>query len=163
MHALKTWSLVVVLSCSALGAEPVKTFAGWPLVVPGPAEKVTVADTTIAEAQLTKDGVKITGRKDGLTTVIIWRPQAAEAEAMVVQVEGAGWNLRPVLVSLLDLEEGTTVTVGMFEERPMPDAMLTSSVVKADSARFIAGQKLNVPVQKGDPLLWSAFETIKKK
>lgn len=163
MHALKTLSLAIVLSFSALGAEPVKTFAGWPLVVPGPVEKVTVADASIAEAQVTKDGVKITGRKDGLTTVKIWRPKAAEAEAMAVQVEGSGWNLKPVLVSLLDLEEGTVVTASMFEERPMPDAMLTSSVVKPDSARFIVGQKLNVPVQKGDLVLWSAFETVKKK
>lgn len=163
MHALKTLSLVVVLSCSALGAEPVKTFVGWPLVVPGPVEKVTVADATIAEAQVTKDGVKITGRKDGLTTVKIWRPKVVEAESIAVQVEGAGWNLKPVLVSLLDLEEGTVVTTSMVEKRLLPEAMLTSSVVKPEASLYVIGQKLNVPVQKGDLLLWSAFETIQKK
>jgi hypothetical protein len=42
----------------------------------------------------------------------------------------------------------------------MPARFVTSSIVKPDSASYILGQPLNVPVQKGDALLWSQFEQM---
>ena len=41
------------------------------------------------------------------------------------------------------------------------EGFVTSSVVKPDSASYVVNQKVLVPVQAGDPLLWSQFETTK--
>jgi len=70
-----------------------------------------------------------------------------------------GWNLVPVIVAAQDLPEGTTVSYEMVSQRPIPEQFVTSSVVKPDSSTFVIGQRLLVPVQAGDPLLWSQFET----
>lgn len=70
-----------------------------------------------------------------------------------------GWNLVPVIVSAVDLSEGTTVTMEMISQRSIPEQFVTSSVVKPDSASYVVGQKVMVSMQAGDPLLWSQFET----
>jgi len=72
-----------------------------------------------------------------------------------------GWNLVPVVVAQKDLPEGTVVTFEMISQRSVPEQFVTSSVVKPDSASYIVNQKILVPVQAGDPLLWSQFETTK--
>ena len=72
-----------------------------------------------------------------------------------------GWNLVPVVVSAVDISEGTVVTFDMISQRSVPEQFVTSSVVKPDSASYIVNQKVLVPVQAGDPLLWSQFETTK--
>ena len=72
-----------------------------------------------------------------------------------------GWNLVPVVVAAVDLSEGTVVTFDMVSQRSVPEQFVTSSVVKPDSASYIVNQKVLVPVQAGDPLLWSQFETTK--
>jgi pilus assembly protein CpaB len=72
-----------------------------------------------------------------------------------------GWNLVTVVVASVDLSEGTTVTFDMIAQRAVPEQFITSSVVKPDSASYIINQKVLVPVQAGDPLLWSQFETTK--
>ncbi len=73
----------------------------------------------------------------------------------------AGWNLVPVIVANQDIPEGTQVSFDMVSQRPIPEQFVTSSVVKPDSASYIIGQKVLVPLQSGDPLLWSQFETSK--
>ena len=73
----------------------------------------------------------------------------------------AGWNLVPVVVANQDIAEGTPLSFDMVSQRPIPEQFVTSSVVKPDSASYVIGQKLTVPVQSGDPLLWSQFETSK--
>lgn len=73
----------------------------------------------------------------------------------------AGWNLVPVIVAATDIPEGTVVTYEMINQRPVPEQFVTSSVVKPDSASYVVGQKVLVPLQAGDPLLWSQFETSK--
>jgi len=73
----------------------------------------------------------------------------------------AGWNLVPVIVANQDIAEGTAVTFEMVSQRPIPEQFVTSSVVKPDSASYIIGQRVLVPLQAGDPLLWSQFETSK--
>lgn len=72
-----------------------------------------------------------------------------------------GWNLVPVVVAAVDISENTVVTFDMISQRAVPEQFVTGSVVKPDSASYIVGQKLLVPVLAGDPLLWSQFETKK--
>lgn len=74
-----------------------------------------------------------------------------------------GWNLVPVVVAAVDLSENTVVTMDMISQRSIPEQFVTSSVVKPDSASYIVNQKVLVPLQAGDPLLWSQFETTKHK
>lgn len=73
----------------------------------------------------------------------------------------AGWNLVPVLVASDSIGEGTVITYDMISQRAVPEQFVTSSVIKPDSANYIVGQKILVPLQAGDPLLWSQFETSK--
>ena len=72
-----------------------------------------------------------------------------------------GWNLVPVVVAGSDIPEGTVVTLDMISQRQVPEQFVTSSVVKPDSASYVVNQKVLVPLQGGDPLLWSQFETTK--
>ena len=72
-----------------------------------------------------------------------------------------GWNLVPVLVAAVDLAEGTTVSMAQLSQRSVPEAFVTSSVVKPDSASFVIGQKVQVAVAAGDPLLWNQFESAR--
>ena len=73
----------------------------------------------------------------------------------------AGWNLVPVIVASSDIAEGTQISLEMVSQRPIPEQFVTSSVIKPDSVSFVAGQRVLVPLQAGDPLLWSQFETSK--
>jgi pilus assembly protein CpaB len=72
-----------------------------------------------------------------------------------------GWNLVPVVVAAVDLSEGSVVTFDQISQRSVPEQFVTSSVVKPDSASYVVNQKVLVPVQAGDPLLWSEFETTR--
>ncbi len=72
-----------------------------------------------------------------------------------------GWNLVPVLVATVDLSEGTVVTMAQLSQRSVPEQFVTSSVVKPDSANYVVGQKVQVAVAAGDPLLWSQFESAR--
>lgn len=72
-----------------------------------------------------------------------------------------GWNLVPVVVAATDIPEGTVVTFDMVSQRQVPEQFVTSSVVKPDSANYIVNQKVLVPLQAGDLILWSEFETTK--
>lgn len=72
-----------------------------------------------------------------------------------------GWNLVPVIVAAVDIPENTVVTFEQLSQRSVPEQFVTSSVVKPDSASYIVNQKVLVPLQAGDMLLWSQFETRK--
>lgn len=72
-----------------------------------------------------------------------------------------GWNLVPVVVAAQDVPEGTVISFDMISQRSVPEQFVTSSVVKPDSASYVVNQKVLVPLQSGDPLLWSQFETTK--
>lgn len=75
----------------------------------------------------------------------------------------AGSQLVPVVVAAVDIPEGTAVTFDHIQQRSAPKQLVTSSVVKPESANYIVNAKLLVPVQKGDMLLWSQFETKSDK
>lgn len=72
-----------------------------------------------------------------------------------------GWNLTPIVVAAMDIEEGQTMTMDMMSRHMIPEQFVTSSVIKPESANYVDGQKVLVPIQKGDMLLWSQFETSK--
>lgn len=72
-----------------------------------------------------------------------------------------GWNLVPIVVAAQDIPDGTVLTFDMISQRQVPDQFVTSSVVKPHSANYILNQKVLVPLQAGDPLLWSQFENTK--
>lgn len=72
-----------------------------------------------------------------------------------------GWNLVPIVVAAQDIPENTVVTMEMISQRSVPEQFVTSSVVKPDSASYIVNQRTLVPLQAGDMMLWSAFETTR--
>ncbi len=111
----------------------------------------------------------MTVREGGLTRS--WRPFAISSVFGVIAIGVAallfdgttkrvrlGWDLVPVMVASVELPEGTTITVDMVAERAVPEAFVTSSVVRPDSVQYLINQKILVPTQAGDPLLWSQFE-----
>jgi Flp pilus assembly protein CpaB len=74
-----------------------------------------------------------------------------------------GWNLVPAVVAAVDMSEGTVVGFEQISQRSVPEQFITSSVVRPDSASYIVNQRILVPVQAGDLMLWSQFETTKRE
>lgn len=72
-----------------------------------------------------------------------------------------GWELVPVLVAAEDLREGTVMTLEMLARNEVPEQFVTASVVRPELAQTILGQRLIAPMQAGDPVLWSHFETAR--
>jgi pilus assembly protein CpaB len=72
-----------------------------------------------------------------------------------------GWNPVTVTVAAVDIPEGAVVTMDMIAQRSVPEQFVTASVVKPDSASYVVNQKVLVPLQTGDPLMWSQFETTR--
>jgi flagella basal body P-ring formation protein FlgA len=66
--------------------------------------------------------------------------------------------LVPVVVAAVDIKAGETVTMEMISQRSAEPAVVTSSVVKPDSASYIVNQKTRFPILAGDLILWSFFE-----
>jgi pilus assembly protein CpaB len=93
----------------------------------------------------------------GLVVMVVGYSWVKKKEADVRR----GWNLVPVVVAATDIPEGTVVTFDMISQRQVPEQFVTSSVVKPDSANYVVNQKVLVPLQAGDLLLWSEFETTK--
>ena len=59
-----------------------------------------------------------------------------------------GWNLTPIVVAAMDIEEGQTITMDMMSRHMIPEQFVTSSVIKPESANYVDGQKVLVPIQK---------------
>lgn len=79
---------------------------------------------------------------------------------MVVAVSAfAAEPLVPVVVAAVDIKAGATVTTEMISQRGAEPALVTSSIVKPDSASYVVNQKTRFPILAGDLLLWSFFET----
>jgi len=72
-----------------------------------------------------------------------------------------GWHLVPIIVASQSIPDGTVIDFSMISMREVPETFVTSSVVRPDSAAYVLNQRLMVPVQAGDPLLWSQFESAK--
>ncbi|MBL8955613.1 MAG: Flp pilus assembly protein CpaB [Myxococcaceae bacterium] len=74
-----------------------------------------------------------------------------------------GWTLVPIVVASQNIAEGSIIDYGMLSIREVPDSVVTSSVVKPDSSAYVLNQRIMVPVQAGDPLLWTQFESQRSK
>lgn len=69
----------------------------------------------------------------------------------------AGWVLVPVVVAGRDFEPGETVPFTDVAQRSVPEQLVTSSMIRPDSTAYVIGQKLSVPVRKGEPMRWAFF------
>jgi Pilus formation protein N terminal region len=163
MHTLKHPLLLAsfVFSFTALGAEPLKLFPGWPVPL-GEGARATSADPAIAEARLTGTTISVTGKKEGKTTLTITR-KAGPAQTVEVEVQSTGWKLVPVLVAAQDIAEGTELTMDKLEPRSVPDFVRTTSVVKPEAASYVLQKQVLVPLQAGDMLAWSAVASSNAK
>jgi pilus assembly protein CpaB len=70
-----------------------------------------------------------------------------------------GWTLVPVVVVNRDVPEGSVLDYDMVAKMQMPDQFVTPSVVKPTQFEKVIGQKLMVPLQRGDLILWSHFRS----
>ena len=68
-----------------------------------------------------------------------------------------GWALTTVVVAAEDLHPGEKVVFERISQRNIPEQIVTSSVIKPDSASYVLNLPLSVPVKAGDPMLWSDF------
>ncbi len=83
---------------------------------------------------------------------------AVEGERRKAQ---SGWELVYVVTASRDVAEGTTLSMDMIQQQPIPEQFVTGSVVRPDSVNYVVGQKVMVPLQHGDPVLWSHFESTR--
>lgn len=145
-------------------AEPVALFPGWPQTIStGPVVRSTVGDPSVVEIATTDKGeLVLTGRKEGTTTVSVWTQNAQVPRILEVRVETGGWELVPVLVAAIYIQEGSPLTPNMVVTRQVPRFLLTSSVARPDGLIYLLNAKPHVPIQAGDFLLWSAFESMHK-
>lgn len=72
-----------------------------------------------------------------------------------------GWALAEVLVAAADLGAGELLGSEHVARRRIPARFVTTSVLRSEHAVQAVGQRLLVPVQAGDPLLWTHFETVR--
>ncbi|MHB8419017.1 MAG: Flp pilus assembly protein CpaB [Myxococcales bacterium] len=72
-----------------------------------------------------------------------------------------GWDLVPIIVAQQDIDEGMTLTTDMIAQMPMPSRFVTPSVIKPENYSYVVGQKVLVNLHRGDPLLWTQFESSK--
>ncbi len=70
-----------------------------------------------------------------------------------------GWNLVPVVVATRDIMEGTVLDYDMVASSKMPQQFVTPSVVVPKQFEKVIGQKLMVPLQQSDLILWSHFRS----
>jgi Flp pilus assembly protein CpaB len=79
--------------------------------------------------------------------------------AAAVLPRAAGPAEEEVLVAQADLEAGSTLSSGALARRRVGGAFITPSNIPAKDLDRIAGARLVVPVQRGDPLLWQMLES----
>lgn len=69
----------------------------------------------------------------------------------------AGWELEDVVVASGALVAGQVVGDEDLARRAMPARFVGASVLRPDQVRLVVGQRLEAPVQPGEPLLWTHF------
>ncbi|NOK15548.1 SAF domain-containing protein [Corallococcus carmarthensis] len=70
----------------------------------------------------------------------------------------ARWDLVPALVVGKDLRPGETLDFKNLSSRSMPRRLVTSSVLRPESASYVVSQPVLMPLQAGDPLRMTAVE-----
>ncbi|MFY0565218.1 SAF domain-containing protein [Archangium lansingense] len=66
-----------------------------------------------------------------------------------------------ITVAVRDIAAGERVTEADFTDLLVPKEWVTTSLVKPDSREYIIGQRVLLPVMKGDLISWSLFETTR--
>ncbi len=79
----------------------------------------------------------------------------------------AGWETVKILCAEVDIPEGTELDQEMVSVRDMPEKFVTESFIKIEedntSKRELPiGQRVLVPLKKGDPILVSHFESARE-
>ena len=79
----------------------------------------------------------------------------------------AGWETVKILCAEVDIPEGTELDQDMVSVRDMPEKFVTESFIKIEedntSKRELPiGQRVLVPLKKGDPILVSHFESARE-
>jgi len=67
------------------------------------------------------------------------------------------WNLTPVVVASQDIEEGSALSYEMLAKMDVPIEFAGPSLVKPEQIEKIIDQNVMVPLQRGDPVMWSHF------
>ncbi|QRK04202.1 hypothetical protein JQX13_28465 [Archangium violaceum] len=73
------------------------------------------------------------------------------------------WALVPVIVPQRDFAPGEVLKLDDLAQRSAPEQLVTSSMVRSDSAANLVGQALTVPVQAGEPLRWAFLAAATEK
>ena len=63
--------------------------------------------------------------------------------------------LQPVLVAARDISAGSTLATDDMAMREIPARLVTTSVITPDSANYVVGQSITVPIRTGDALQWA--------
>ncbi len=78
------------------------------------------------------------------------------------QTRGA-WPLVPVLVATRDLGPGEVLTADHVARRDVPAIFASPLAVKPEGVELLLGQKLRLPMQAGDPLMWDHLEAAERR
>lgn len=78
-----------------------------------------------------------------------------------------GWGVKRILCAQADIEEGTELDDSMIDVCEIPEKFITESFISVpeteDKDSLVPyGQKVIVPLKKGDPILYSHFEARKE-
>lgn len=84
----------------------------------------------------------------------VWMHGSLRAKEERVREE---WELVEILVAAEDVEEGEEMRGRQMVVAEMPGRFVSQSMVRPAHADTIAGQRVVVPLRKGDPILWSHF------
>lgn len=73
------------------------------------------------------------------------------------------WDPVSIMVAAGDMEEGESIERGSLVPAEMPERFVSESMVRPGHAETLIGQRLIVPLRRGDPVLWSHFEAAEKE
>lgn len=77
-----------------------------------------------------------------------------------------GWDPVQVVCAAVDVEEGTELDASMAQSCQLPSGVVTESFVRIeegeDAVSKVGGQRVLVPLKKGDPILYSHFESTQE-
>lgn len=69
----------------------------------------------------------------------------------------AQWETKFVVVAARDIAPGTVLDYDLVARMKTPVQFITPSVVRPAQVEQVIGQTVMIPVQRGDPIMWSQF------
>ena len=91
----------------------------------------------------------------GLLSALLFWAHIKEREEEIRK----GWNTTKIVVASKDVTEGDVIDLGGVAQREIPEKFVTESVLTPENINFVVGQKVAVPLKRGDPILWSHFQS----